>query len=143
MSSIHAIRRGWRSGLEKELIKQLKKAGVDAEYEPFKVPYTIPESAHSYTPDFVLPNGIVIESKGRFTLDDRKKHLFLKDQYPHLDLRFVFSNSRGRIRKGSKTTYAIWCEKHGFKYADRSIPPDWIKARKNLKSLREIEKFRG
>ena len=142
MSSVQGIIRGWRSGLEKELIKQLKKAGVAAEYEPFKMPYLIPESKHTYTPDFVLPNGIVIESKGRFTLDDRKKHLYLKEQYPYLDLRFVFSNSRGKIRKGSKTTYADWCEKNGFEYADKTIPRDWLKARKNHKSLREIENFR-
>ena len=35
-----------------------------------------------YTPDFVLPNGIIIETKGRFTVADRRKHLLIKKQHP-------------------------------------------------------------
>tara|TARA_R110001606_G_scaffold60362_2_gene142301 strand:+ start:1387 stop:1647 length:261 start_codon:yes stop_codon:yes gene_type:complete len=81
----------------------------------------------TYTPDFELPNGIIIESKGRFVSADRKKHLKVKEQYPKLDIRFVFSNSRGKINKGSKTTYAMWCDKYGFKYADKEIPEKWLK----------------
>ena len=77
--------------------------------------------------DFILPNGIIIESKGRFVPDDRKKHLKVREQNPKLDIRFVFSNSRNKIRKGSKTTYAMWCEKNNFLYADKRIPDEWIK----------------
>ena len=42
------------------------------------------------------------------------------------DLRFIFTNSRQKLYKGSKTTYAAWCEKHGFLYAERSIPETWM-----------------
>ena len=96
--------------------------------------YKIPESVHKYTPDFILSNGIIIEAKGLFEADDRKKHLLIKSQYPHLDIRFVFSNPRNKLYKGSKTTYADWCQKYGFKYASKSIPASWFKERKKRNS---------
>lgn len=117
---------GYRSGLEDRISKQLKSLSVPVKYEEMKIKYAINE-VRTYTPDFELPNGIIIESKGRFVVADRKKHLLIKKQYPELDIRFVFSNSRAKINKGSKTTYGMWCDKHGFLYADKLIPKEWIK----------------
>jgi len=31
-----------------------------------------------------------------------------------------------KIRKGSGTTYAKWCDKKGIKYANQSIPKSWL-----------------
>jgi len=121
-----AIKHGYRSGLEDKISEQLKSLSVPVKYEELKISYSVPESLHTYTPDFELPNGIIIESKGRFVAADRKKHLLIKQQYPHLDIRFVFSNSKAKINKGSKTSYADWCNKFGFLYADKLIPKDWI-----------------
>lgn len=118
---------GFRSGLEEALAEQLLKAGVESEYESLVIEYVKPERKSRYTPDFPLPNGIIIESKGRFVTADRQKHLLVQAQHPHLDIRFVFSRSSSRISKTSKTTYAMWCEKHGFKYADRTIPEAWLR----------------
>lgn len=117
---------GYRSGLEEKLAEQLRIAGVECKYESLVIHYEKPASKHKYTPDFPLPNGIIIESKGRFVTADRQKHLLIKKQHPHLDIRFVFSTSKARISKTSKTTYAAWCEKHGFLYADKLIPPQWL-----------------
>lgn len=117
---------GYRSGLEDRISKQLKSLSVPVKYEEFKIKYQVNE-VRTYTPDFELPNGIIIESKGRFVVADRKKHLLIKKQHPDLDIRFVFSNSRAKINKGSKTTYGMWCDKHGFLYADKLIPEEWIK----------------
>lgn len=117
---------GFRSGLEVQIAQQLRAAGIQAAYESVKVEYTKPASKHKYTPDWVLPNGIIVESKGRFVTADRQKHLLIKAQRPDLDIRFVFSNSKTRISKTSQTTYAAWCEKHGFKYADKLIPQAWL-----------------
>ena len=122
----HAIRNGYRSGLEEDISVDLKKRGVTFEYEKMKIRWILNENK-SYMPDFVLPNGIIIESKGRFVSADRKKHLKVKEQFPKLDIRFVFSNSRGKINKGSKTTYGDWCDKHGFIYSDKRIPDSWLK----------------
>lgn len=100
---------------------------MDADYEGEKIGYEKPASKHKYTRDFRLPNGIIVETKGRFVTADRQKHLLIKQQHPELDLRFVFSRSATRISKTSKTTYASWCDKHGFKYADKDVPDAWLK----------------
>ena len=67
-----ALKKGYRSGLEETVDALLKQNNIDAEYEKHKVLYTIPVSYHEYTPDFRLPNGIFIETKGRFVIEDRK-----------------------------------------------------------------------
>lgn len=125
-----ARQKGYRSGLEESVDALLKQSGIDGQYEQHKVSYTVPVSHHEYTPDFRLPNGIFVETKGRFVLEDRKKHILIKQQHPELDIRFVFQNSKNKIRKGSPTTYADWCAKHGFLYADKIIPQEWLDERK-------------
>ena len=117
---------GFKSGLEENISKQTESKGIAVEYESEKVAYVIPASEHTYNPDFKLPNGIRVETKGRFVIADRKKHLLVKEQNPNLDIRFVFSNSKNKINKKSKTTYGDWCDKHGFKYADKEIPDSWF-----------------
>lgn len=117
---------GFKSGLEEIISNQINDKGIKVEYETEEVTYSIPASEHIYHPDFRLPNGIYVETKGRFVIADRKKHLLIKAQHPELDIRFVFSNSRNKINKGSKTTYADWCTKHGFKFADKTIPEEWF-----------------
>ena len=118
------IKYGYRSGLESKVSEQLSKAGVDFEYESFKIEYEVHE-ARKYTPDFRLPNGIIIETKGRFIAADRKKHLLIQQQHPELDIRFVFSNSKAKLNKGAKSSYGDWCQKHGFLYSDKWIPESW------------------
>ena len=117
---------GFKSGLEENISQQIEGKGIEVKYESEEVSYIIPASEHTYHPDFRLPNGIRVETKGRFVLADRKKHLLVKEQNPQLDIRFVFSNSKNKINKKSKTTYGMWCEKHGFKYADKEIPQSWF-----------------
>lgn len=119
------IKYGYRSGLEERVSEQLTKAKVKFSYESTRISYEINE-VRKYTPDFILGNGIIVETKGRFVVADRKKHLLIKKQHPHLDIRFVFTNSKAKINKGSKTTYGMWCEKHGFQYADKLIPKEWL-----------------
>lgn len=123
----NARKHGYRSGLELEVAEKLLSEGIDGQYEENTINYTIPESKHKYTPDFRLPNGIFVETKGRFLAADRKKHLLIKQQHPNIDIRFLFQNSRSRISKKSKTTYADWCNKYGFTFADKSIPSEWYK----------------
>lgn len=123
----HALKHGYRSGLENQVAEQLQQQGVPVDYESIKIKFVQPSKVRTYTPDFVLPNGIIIETKGRFITADRQKHLLIKDQYPDLDIRFVFNNPNTKINKNSKTTYARWCEKNGFRYAKQFIPGAWLK----------------
>lgn len=124
-----AIREGYRSGLEEVVAADLDKKGVKYEYETMKIKYIIPASKHTYTPDFILDNGIIVETKGRFVTADRKKHLLVKSQHPELDIRFVFAYPNAKLDKDSKTTYASWCQKHGFLFAKGLIPEAWLKER--------------
>jgi hypothetical protein len=114
---------GFRSGLEADLAKQLKEAGVTFEYEKERIPY---QRESKYIPDFKLPNGIIIEAKGRLTSEDRSKMRLVKKQHPELDIRFVFTRSSARLSKSSNTTYADWCNKYGFPFADKRIPTQWL-----------------
>jgi hypothetical protein len=122
-----ALKAGYRSGLEEDTAKFLKKNKVSYQYELLKIKWT-DLRIRTYTPDFVLPNGIIIETKGRFIASDRSKHLTIRKQYGDTyDIRFIFSNSKARLYKGSKTTYGMWCEKYGFLYANKEIPKEWLK----------------
>lgn len=116
---------GYRSGLEVSVAKQLERDGIPFLYEQKVISYVKPSKTCKYSPDFVLPNGIIVETKGRFLTADRQKHILVKQQHPDLDIRFVFQNSNAKILKGSKTTYADWCNKNGFIYADKHIPKEW------------------
>jgi len=124
------------SGLEDSTADYLTNLGVDYTYEERKIKWD-DSRIRTYTPDFVLPNGIIIETKGWFKPVDRVKHLRIKEQYPLLDIRFVFSNSNARLNRSSKTTYGLWCDRYGFKYSDVIIPTEWIKERK--KKPKEME----
>lgn len=117
----------YRSGLEEKMASQLETHGVPSVFEQYEVKYVVPSSNHTYTPDFVLPSGIIIEGKGIFDSDDRKKHTLIREQHPELDIRFVFSNANAKLYKGSPTSYAMWCQKNGFKYATKVIPVEWMK----------------
>ena len=105
---------------------QLKEAGIGFKYEAVVFKYIRPSKYHKYTADFILPNGIVIETKGRFLTADRQKHKLLKEQHPHLDIRFVFSRATTRLSKTSKTTYSQWSEQNGFQWADKLVPVGWL-----------------
>lgn len=84
-----------------------------------------------YSPDFRLPNGILVEAKGFLTQEDQRKMKLIKAQHPDLDIRFVFQKASGRIhtRKTAKEklTNAQWAEKHRFPFAEGDIPAKWLK----------------
>lgn len=126
-SSEVGLKYGFRSGLEERVAEFLTSKDVKFTFETLKVPYVKPETKHTYTPDFILDNGIIIETKGRWLLADRKKHLLIRKQHPNLDIRILFQNANSKISKRSKTSYAAFCEKHGIKYAHRDIPEEWLR----------------
>ena len=122
----NAIKHGYRSGFEHKVSDQLKENKINFGYETTVIDYIKPETKHTYTIDFTLPNGILIETKGRWVIEDRKKHLLIKKQHPELDIRIVFMSGKTKIRKGSKTTYGMFCDKHGIQWAEKTIPESWI-----------------
>ena len=127
-TSSKARKLGFRSMLEVKIADSLKQQMVNYEYEAKhnKVKYTQPAKTRTYNPDFVLDNGVILEVKGRFTAADRQKHKLIKEQHPELDIRLVFQRPQNPIRKGSKTTYAAWCDKHCIPWCGQQIPKEWF-----------------
>jgi hypothetical protein len=116
----------YRSGLEQEAAAFLKTRQKKVEYEKLKIEWE-DLKYRTYTPDFELDNGIIIETKGIFSAADRRKHVEIQRQHPKLDIRFVFSNANAKLYKGAKSRYCDWCEQKGFKWAHRVIPEEWLK----------------
>ena len=130
----------FRSKLEEINAKILDDNQIDYDFEPSwgKLKYIIPSKTCTYLPDFYIRTRsgktIIIECKGIWVYEDRYKHLLIRNARPDLDIRFVFSSSKNRIRKGSKTTYADICNGKGrgyfksttWQFSDRKIPQAWL-----------------
>ena len=115
----------FRSQLEKRVADLLTELGVTYEYETTKIAYEI---QHNYNPDFILPNGVILECKGYWESSDRRKIKSVKEQNPDIDLRMVFQAPFNTISKKSKTTYAKWCEQRDIPWTSfQDIPLDWLK----------------
>lgn len=115
----------YRSGFEAKIAENLKKRKIKFKYETNKIKYQVPESSHTYIPDFELPSGIIVEAKGKFDPEARKKMKLIKEQYPDLDIRILFMRDQP-IRKGSKTLYSDWCTANDYQFAFKEIPSEWI-----------------
>ena len=116
----------YRSQFEKIVAVKMAQDGGVFKYETIRLPY-VPKVRH-YTPDFYMPEtDIYIEAKGRLTREDRTKMLLIKQQHPECDIRFVFANAKNKLYKNSKTTYSDWCNKHGFDWAEKTVPREWLK----------------
>jgi hypothetical protein len=113
----------YRSKFEASVAKNLVDNKIKFSYETINIDYII---SSSYCPDIIFDNGIICEIKGLFRKEERRKHLAIQAQHPTLDVRFVFQNSKTKLSKAKGSlTYAKWCERHGFLYADKIIPPEW------------------
>ena len=115
---------GFRSQFEADVSRSLPDDA--ARYEAVRIPYTVTTTRH-YTPDWLLPRqAIVLEAKGRFTLEDRNKMLMVKAQYPKLDIRLIFQRLSQKVTK--TMTVQDWCDKHGFPCCKGPAVPDaWLK----------------
>lgn len=126
----------FRSKLERQVYENSIKGKIKgAKYESIRLPFI---KLHYYNPDWVLPNGVVVEIKGRFTSLDRKKHLLVKQAHPKLDVRFVFSTDN-KLNKKSETRYSDWCDKHGFLYAFKAIPKEWAEEPKKRIKINDVK----
>lgn len=137
----HARALGYRSGLEVSVARYMEERGIEFGYEAVTLPYVKPARNSRYSPDYVLPNGIIIETKGRFEVADRQKMALVKEQHPDLDIRFVFTNPNARISKTSKTSYGKWCRHHGFPFAKGLPPEEWLHEPVNEDSVRALEEI--
>lgn len=119
----------FRSKFEKRIWENAKKSRKQLEYEPqtSQIRYHLP--MRRYIPDFVLPNGIIVEAKGYFKSQDRTKMLAVSRSNPDLDIRFLFQNANNRLTKSTNSKmYWEWAEVHGFEWAEGDkIPLAWFR----------------
>ena len=95
----------------------------DYKYEPetFSVKVDV-----TYKPDFIAETKVgkvIVEGKGYFRDEDRKKVLAFTQQYPDYKYHIVFERDNA-IYKGSKYKYSDWCIKHGISYSVKSLPKE-------------------
>ena len=121
------IMNNYRSKFEAHFAKDLKKRKVPFEFETEKLGYILQKN---YVPDFILHTKkgkkIYIETKGRLTQSDRQKMIAVQKNHPDKDIRLVFMRAKEKLAKNSKTTYAMWAERSGFKWADQFMPEEWL-----------------
>jgi hypothetical protein len=146
----------FRSQFEKNFALFLDSKGIKYEFETTDYDYWLPvpsarcNSCNSediyvqkwYTPDFILPNGIVIETKGKFTGPMRTKMKSVIDQHPDEDIRIVFMYNNKLSKRWPR--YSDWCEAHNIKYhvvekpKQPEIPESWLqRTRKPLRQTKE------
>lgn len=126
-----------RSGYEDRVIADLDSRSVSFEYEPFGLSYTIEAT---YTPDLELANGLIVECKGYFDYEARRKMLAVKRSNPGLDIRMLFVRDNP-IRKGTAYRYSDWCRANGFPFhVGEQVPESWVTATPLLRYHRVEEK---
>jgi Phage endonuclease I len=111
----------YKSDFEKRIASQLKKAKVTFGYETVRLDYV---TTKKYVPDFVVGN-VIIETKGYFDAQARSKMRAVKESNPSLDIRLLFMQDN-KINKNSEFRYSDWCIRHGFKFAFKSVPKEWL-----------------
>ena len=95
-----------RSKFESRIAKELRDAGMKYDYELYSYEYEDPISSPRtscadcgsseiytirwYTPDFFLKNGIIIETKGKFTARNRRTMLAMRKSHPGVEIKMLF-----------------------------------------------------
>ena len=134
-------RQGKRSKFEVRVAKELDDAGVKYEYETLQLEYQEPLRKNlaqcgecgskfllrtgRYTPDFVLPNGIIIEAKGKFDAADRRKMLAVRAGHPTRRIVFYFMRDN-RIARRSNTYYSDWCMNNDYDFSIGQLKQEWL-----------------
>lgn len=114
----------FRSNFEEKIWDAAKGSRQKLEHEPHYLPYVM---KGNYLPDFLLENGIYVEAKGYLDAAACKKMKAVKASNPHLDIRFVFQDANGKRNKRAKLRNYEWAERHGFPWAEGTIPLSWFK----------------
>lgn len=121
----------YKSKFEKTVAASLKKAKLAFEYEPTVVRFVQPAKERKYTPDWRVKTKsgdlLFVETKGKLTVEDRQKLVWVKEQHPELNLVLLFMNASVKLRKNSPTSYGDWATKNGFKWFDwkKGLPQEW------------------
>lgn len=115
---------GPRNAFERKIDDQLRKLKAGAIYEGARIPYNI--EGLWYHPDWVLPNGNIIEAKGFLDKETKRKMVAVKKCNPNLKIFFVFYDAHKKI-SGTKETHADWAIRNGFGWSHEVVLEEWTK----------------
>ena len=87
--------KGFRNQFEERLGSFLDDRRIAYEYETLILGYTL---EGKYKPDFILPNGIIIEAKGFFRTNAQRTLRAVQKAHPKLDIRLVFYNQNQKVQ---------------------------------------------
>jgi hypothetical protein len=122
----------YRSWFEVDIALDALERGIEFDYELEHIIWREPEKIRKYKPDFFVKRKtdgslLLVEAKGRWTADDRKKICFVTEQNPKLDLRMLFERDNTLSKSPNSKHYSEWCDRKGIKWAvGRSIPQEWL-----------------
>lgn len=111
-----------RSRLEDQVEDSLRARGYNPEYETEKFSYVL---HRKYTPDFKVGD-VHVEVKGWWPPAERSKFLAVVLANPDLRIFVALQRPQLTLNKKSKTTYAMWCQKHGIAWCPIPIPFDFL-----------------
>ena len=125
-----AARAGMKSLGEVRCAADMDKMHIKWEYEAEKLKYQ--HKVQSYTPDFLLIDGTLIEYKGKMTDETRKKLLSIKRCNPKRRLCIVFEKPNNKISsRPNSQRYWQWAESNGFEWSNQVIDKRWVNRRNN------------
>lgn len=118
-----------RSRYERDIVQHAIDLELPYEYEPITLGYqsSIVKGActacgaagravvqrRTYTPDLVLPNGIVVEIKGKFDASKRNLMRQLVRCNPDVDIRFIFMRDNRFGAAKNRKRYSDWARALG------------------------------
>lgn len=125
----------YRSQLEVITAGLLKASGIKFKYEARKIPFRSRVKSgicgececrevfqvRSYLPDFELPDGRIVEAKGKLTSSERTKFLAIRASNPNLYVCFVFG-ADNKLTKSKPRRYSDWCKDNDFDYGIKQLP---------------------
>lgn len=131
----------YRSAYEARFAQWLESQKIKYEYEKHEVTYlqkvprcvcqdcqsTDVKKVRTYLPDFYLPDyNMYIETKGRFTSEDRSKMKAVCESNKDLDIRMLFMADNW-ISTKKKSKYTDWCTSKGILSAvGVKLPKEWL-----------------
>lgn len=134
-----ALKAGFRSGLEMRIAKTMDDNGISYEYEPRDkiIEYYVPVKnalckdcgstnivrKREYLIDFIVGDKW-LEVKGRFTAQDRKKMIAVRECASDKNFVIVLQAPNAKVTK--RMTAAEWCDKNNF---------EWVKSTQLLRLL--------
>lgn len=118
----------YRSAFEASVARDLSQRRIEFGYEELTLFYTVP---HVHKTDFTITKSdgtpMIIEAKGYFSADDRRKTLAVLADNEDIDYRFLFQNAKLRLTRAKRSsTYGQWCNRHNIRWAEGTVPGGWL-----------------